>query len=326
MHRQGLLMTEVWLDPGSHGVRFYESESSTHDSIADFFTAGAAADDPLLLVSRRETFEGVTHLLASGRYGPPITADRIHFVDAEAALAQMMIAGALDPVRAKALFENLIDEVRSRHPRGTIRWYGEAVDFLCERGQFDVALEIEEIAGRLFAFEPRLSILCGYAWSHFHDGANASRFRAICGQHTHGTAAGTAAEPPAQGKPPLASEPPSAAVYVIDDDVSIRRSLERLLSLTEWRAVTFDSAEAFLAALDGLSPGCLVVDIQLGGMSGLDLLDVMKTRRPTWPAVAMSGSHNDGAEREALRLGARAFLHKPFDPQSLLDAIALALA
>jgi two-component system response regulator FixJ len=61
-------------------------------------------------------------------------------------------------------------------------------------------------------------------------------------------------------------------------------------------------------------------------MSGLDLLDALKTKRPTWPAIAMSGSHNDGAEREALRLGARAFLHKPFDPQSLLDAITLALA
>ena len=72
-------MTEVWLDPGSHGVRFHESESSTHDSIADFFTAGANEDDPLLLISRRGTFEAVAALLATGRYGPPIEAGRIPY-------------------------------------------------------------------------------------------------------------------------------------------------------------------------------------------------------------------------------------------------------
>jgi len=319
-------MTKVWLDPGSHGVGFYEGESSTYDSIADFFTAGVDADDPLLLVSRRETFDAVAGLLAAGRYGPPVEADRIHFVDAEAALAQVIDAGALDPARVEALFKKTIGEIRHRHPGGTVRFFGETVDLLCERGQFDAAVEIEEIASNLFAFEPRLSILCGYALSHFRDGANASQFRAICGSHTHGASGGAAAGPPAQGKPLRASEPPSVAVYVIDDDPSIRRSLERLLSLTEWRVMTFESAEAFLAALDGFSPGCLIVDIQLGGMSGLALLDAMKTKRPTWPAIAMSGSHNDGAEREALRLGARAFLHKPFDPQSLLDAITLALA
>ncbi len=317
-------MSEVWLDPGSHGVRFYEGASSTYDSIADFFTAGANADDPLLLISRRDTFEAVADLLASGRYGPPLAADRIHFMDAESVLAQVIDAGGLDAARVESLFKKIIGEIRRHHPGGTLRFFGETVDLLCERGQFDAAVEIEEIASSLFAFEPRLSILCGYALSHFRGGANASRFHAICGSHTHGTPVSAPADPPAQGKSPLASGPPPAAVYVIDDDPSIRRSLERLLSLAELRVMVFDSAEAFLAQLDGLSPGCLVVDIQLGGMSGLDLLEAMKTKRSTWPAIAMSGSHNDDAEREALRLGARAFLHKPFDPQALLDAIALA--
>jgi len=317
-------MSEVWLDPGSHGVRFHDSQLSTHDSIAEFFTADANLNDPLILVSRRDTYEGVSSLLSSGRYGPPIAAGRMHFVDAEAALAEMMPAGALDPVRARALFENMIADVRRRNPHGTIRFYGEGVDLLCARGQFDEALEIERIAGGLFASEPCLAILCGYDASHFREGTNASRFHDICCQHTHGPQDNSAAGPPGQGKPARASRP--AAIYVIDDDSSIRRSLERLLSLTEWRAKTFESAERFLATLDGLSPGCLVIDIQLGGMSGLDLLGTMKTRRPSWPAVVMSGSHNDDAEREALRLGARIFLHKPFDPQALLDAIALALA
>ena len=240
-----------------------------------------------------------------------------------------MDAGALDPARVRSAFSKKCSrEIRRSHPGGTIRFFGETVDLLCERGQFDAAVEIEENREQASSrFEPRLSILCGYALSHFRDGANAPLFRAICGQHTHGTRPaplpirlrkanrraqlGTAVRPPSMSS---MTTPASAA------------RLSRLLKFTEWQVRTFDSAEAFLAALDSLSPGCLVVDIQLGGMSGLDLLDIMKTKRPTWPAIAMSGSHNDGAEREALRLGARTFLHKPFDPQSLLDAITLALA
>jgi CheY-like chemotaxis protein len=120
--------------------------------------------------------------------------------------------------------------------------------------------------------------------------------------------------------------PPAGTVYVIDDDASVRRALGRRLKLTEWQITTFDSAEAFLADLDNLVPACLVLDIQLGGMSGLDLLAHMKNVRPAWPIVAMSGSDDDSLEAEALRLGARAFLRKPFDSDLLIDAIAQAFA
>jgi FixJ family two-component response regulator len=113
---------------------------------------------------------------------------------------------------------------------------------------------------------------------------------------------------------------------VIDDDASIRRSLSRRLKLAMWQVRAFESAEAFLADLDSLAPGCLVLDIRLGGMSGLDLLAHMKVTRPSWPIIAMSGSNSDNVETEALRLGARAFLHKPFAPQELIDAITQAFA
>jgi len=62
------------------------------------------------------------------------------------------------------------------------------------------------------------------------------------------------------------------AVYVIDDDASIRRSLNRLLTSSNWTVRTFDSGEAFLAELGELSLGCLIVDVELKGMSGLDLV------------------------------------------------------
>lgn len=135
---------------------------------------------------------------------------------------------------------------------------------------------------------------------------------------------------PEDGEPPnllhQSDGPPASAVYVIDDDLSIRRALSRRLKLEMWDVLTFDSCEAFLADLNGLKPGCLVLDIQLGGMSGLDLLAYMKNARPNWPIFSMSGSDNDSAEAEALRLGARAFFRKPFDSELLVEAITQAFA
>jgi two-component system response regulator FixJ len=89
---------------------------------------------------------------------------------------------------------------------------------------------------------------------------------------------------------------------------------------------TFESAEGFLAEMDGLAQGCLVVDVRLLGMSGIDLLARLKSAGVRWPFIAMSGSHNENAESEVLRLGALGFLRKPFEPQALLDAVAGALS
>jgi FixJ family two-component response regulator len=114
----------------------------------------------------------------------------------------------------------------------------------------------------------------------------------------------------------------SPPVYIVDDDPSMGRSLCRLLTLSEWRPRTFVSAEAFFLELDRLSSGFLLIDIQLPGMSGLELLERLRDMQVLWPAIAMSGSNDVAVEREALRLGARMFLHKPFDPEVLLDALA----
>jgi FixJ family two-component response regulator len=115
-------------------------------------------------------------------------------------------------------------------------------------------------------------------------------------------------------------------VHVVDDDASMRGALARLLKLSGWNVRMFESAEAFLAERETLPRGCLVLDIQLTGMSGLDLLERLAELNCSWPVVAMSGSHDDNSEPEALRLGARIFLRKPFEPQAFLDAIELALA
>ena len=89
---------------------------------------------------------------------------------------------------------------------------------------------------------------------------------------------------------------------------------------------TFDSGEAFLAELDKLSSGCLVVDIGLQGISGLELVQRLTDARLSWPIIVMSALYDKKAESEALRLGARAYLRKPFGSQALLNAIARALS
>ena len=115
-------------------------------------------------------------------------------------------------------------------------------------------------------------------------------------------------------------------VYVVDDDAQIRQSLVRLLTSSNWPVRTFDSAEAFLAELDKLANGCLIVDVELQGMSGLELVHRLKSARFSWPIIMMSGSDDKRPQSEALRLGARAYLEKPFDSQALFDAITQSLS
>ncbi len=321
-------MSEVWRTPGVHGLRFHPDVPSAHAAIAQFFTAGADASDPLLLMARRATFSGVAMLVGSGRFGPPIPSTRIHFSDVDAALSAIMDGNAVDEARGATFFSSLLANIRSREPSGTIRFYGEGVDVLCERGNFAAALALESLVPGLFATEPRLTVLCGYMRANLL-GDGKEHIPAIRVQHTHVDGGDAAADNPDEGGPPraeAAQNPSERWVYVIDDDASMRRSLGRLLRLSGLQVRTFDSGEAFLLELDGLAQGSVVIDIQLTAMSGLDVLAHLTRTRPQWPLFAMSGSDDANVESETLRLGARVFLKKPFDPQVLLAAVETALA
>ena len=113
-------------------------------------------------------------------------------------------------------------------------------------------------------------------------------------------------------------------VCVIDDEVSIRRSIERVLVLNGLRVRTFASAEEFLAAPD-ITRGCVVLDLQLLGMSGLELQRTLNASGRTLPIIAMSGSTDTRLESEAMLLGARAFLRKPFEAEALCGQVLRAL-
>ncbi len=117
-------------------------------------------------------------------------------------------------------------------------------------------------------------------------------------------------------------------VIVIDDEAAVREATESLLESAGMQAVSFESAEAFLAA--GLHPAahCLVLDMQLSGISGLELQDLLVRRGSGIPIVFMS-AHDDGDGRlaaRALHAGAKAFLRKPFGDANLVQVVQGAVA
>ncbi len=116
----------------------------------------------------------------------------------------------------------------------------------------------------------------------------------------------------------------SVTVYVVDDDESIRRALKRLLRSMGYHAVTFDSAEEFMETTSCRGEGCLVLDIRLPGMTGLDLQEKLAASGAKYTVIFMTAHDNLQWQQRAKKAGAVAYLRKPFDEQSLLNAIQLA--
>jgi FixJ family two-component response regulator len=113
-------------------------------------------------------------------------------------------------------------------------------------------------------------------------------------------------------------------VYVVDDDESVRGSLKMLIESAGNCVVVFNSAEDFLDSGFGERPCCLILDIRLPGMSGFKLQEHLVNLQIRIPVIFITGHDSYRMEDEAMRLGAIAYLRKPFDEQCLLDAIQLA--
>jgi len=114
-------------------------------------------------------------------------------------------------------------------------------------------------------------------------------------------------------------------VFVVDDDVSVRESLELLIRCEGWQPETFASAQEFLARPRGLVPSCLVLDISLPGLSGLDLQKHVAIERPDMPIIFISGYGDVPMTVQAMKAGAVEFLMKPFSDDVLLSGIRQAL-
>jgi RNA polymerase sigma factor (sigma-70 family) len=117
-----------------------------------------------------------------------------------------------------------------------------------------------------------------------------------------------------------------ATVHVVDDDDAVRSSLRLLLKSVGLPTVTYASAQEFLSAWDSDQPGCLVLDVRMPGMSGIELQAELNQRGAIIPVIFISGHGDIPMAVEAIQHGAFDFLQKPFRDQDLIDRVQRALA
>ena len=115
-------------------------------------------------------------------------------------------------------------------------------------------------------------------------------------------------------------------VFVVDDDDAVRKSLRLLLKSASLSTTAFASAQEFLAGWTADQPGCLVLDVRMPGMSGLELQEELNRRGAIIPVIFISGHADVPMAVEAIQHGAFDFLQKPFSDQDLIDRIQRALA
>ena len=119
---------------------------------------------------------------------------------------------------------------------------------------------------------------------------------------------------------------PTAMVFVIDDDESVRKSLERLLDAAHYRIELFKSASEFLSRSAHPGPSCIVVDVQMPGLNGIDLQKALIERHREEQIVFITGYGNIPMCAQAMKAGAVDFLPKPFKPKELLASVERALS
>jgi len=119
--------------------------------------------------------------------------------------------------------------------------------------------------------------------------------------------------------------PGKGKVYVIDDDEAMRDSLNFLLDSANYKVTLFETALAFLDALPGLEFGCVLSDVRMPGLDGIELLKRMKAGNSTFPILIMTGHGDVPLAVEAMKLGAVDFLEKPFEDDRLVAMIETAI-
>jgi len=115
-------------------------------------------------------------------------------------------------------------------------------------------------------------------------------------------------------------------VYVIDDDDAVRESMRAVLESFEIDVIDYPSASDFLARANAPANGCMLLDLHMPGVNGLELIEIMRHRGWDLPVIAMTGRSDNILKEKALRAGAIALLDKPIDESTLTHALDLAFA
>lgn len=123
----------------------------------------------------------------------------------------------------------------------------------------------------------------------------------------------------------MPTTPDQAVIHIVDDDAALRRSLLFLFDSVGWRAQAHASADEFLGAYQPGEPGCLVLDIRMPGMSGLELQQALRARGHVLPVIFITGHGDVSLAVQAMKQEACDFLEKPFKDQALLDAVTQAV-
>jgi len=119
--------------------------------------------------------------------------------------------------------------------------------------------------------------------------------------------------------------PDNRVVHIVDDDEAVRQSLAFLLSSAGLAVRLYDSATAFLAGLASVKGGCLITDMRMPDMTGLELLHALKAKACDLPAIVITGHGDVALAVEAMKAGAVDFIEKPFDEEAILHAVQAAL-
>src|SRR3954447_16777783 len=114
-------------------------------------------------------------------------------------------------------------------------------------------------------------------------------------------------------------------VYIVDDDASMREALEGLIREVGWHPFAFESAQQFLSQARSLSPSCLILDVALPDLNGLDLQQEIANDQSNMPIIFITGHGDVPTSVRAMKAGAVEFLTKPFDAETLLGAVRSAL-
>ena len=117
------------------------------------------------------------------------------------------------------------------------------------------------------------------------------------------------------------ANPNTPVVYVVDDDPAVRDSLRELLASTQHEVVCFDSAENFLRGFDASLPGCLILDVQMPRMSGIQLQEQLQSKGVRIPVIIFTGHGDVPMSVQAMKQGAIDFFEKPYRPKKLRDAV-----
>lgn len=115
-------------------------------------------------------------------------------------------------------------------------------------------------------------------------------------------------------------------IAIVDDDAGIRAALEEFVGSLGYKAITFGSAEAFLAAANRDAISCIILDIKMPGLSGLELQTILNAQNETAPVIFMTSHGGDEIREKALSAGAAGFLRKPVNHLVLRDCLRSVLA